>query len=271
MTILCLWSKIKSEFIYITVSDNPQNRRVERFIRKLVFNSVMFRFFATFTFAEHTYGYYPIKDRQLEKNLRKWTGNSHRYKYTGKDTLDYVIYQKRKILRKDKKTGEIRTYYQTGLTLYMYKFLERLKKRLKRAGLTLSYAWKLELGSETSRPHFHMLYSIKLNSEHFITRVDKSHWQFIENLWNSGYVDIVKLDDPRKAINYLHKYLSKIQKKHEIYINPNNRQWSTSSDIKKIPKSENYRFVGLFDDILDAMEFTSDKSYDDFHGTIDQA
>lgn len=219
--ILVLWSLKAHKFQFIEVSDNPEERSMERLLIRVRQNIDKFDFFATFTFTDKVSGFYPITDRLLERKLRRWLKkpNGKRYKYEKKDTLDFIFYNHDSIMK------------------YMRKKLDLINKTLvKLTTHRLSYFWKVELGKKTKRPHFHLLFS-----HPNFKQITKFMWALFESKWKSGYVDIEKITNTNKAINYLKKYISKTCQ-NSIYIPRGSRRWSSSRDLPKYLKTNEYIF-----------------------------
>lgn len=129
----------------------------------------------------------------------------------------------------------------------MRKFFNKFRIYLKRKFSDrkfqkLSYIWKLEYGSKTGRPHFHLF----TNGVYFknATRTYKSRFKrwVSQTCWKYGFIDVKYIkeeqaqDNKRKISSYLAKYLSK-----DTSLINGSRRWSSSRDI--IPPEKEYQMI----------------------------
>lgn len=224
---LLLWDKNNKEFVHIKVSSDPYIQRMNRLYRRLLAYSDAFNLLATMTFVDTVSGSYPIKKRDLRLELPVWLGipkNTEYYPYSGKDTLIYI------------------NYNYDGLTGYIRAFFNKIQQYFKRVyGGIITYFWVLEVGSQTKRPHVHVVLGIPIDISL------KVIWEIFESKWNSGYVDLVEIESKNHVASYLSKYLSTKQVNKSFYLKEGKRSWSCSRDIPKKPKSPDFDYCGMYE------------------------
>ena len=236
MIAIC-WNKSNQKFRWFQISDNPYERKIKRLIKRMKQNVKQFNFFATLTFAKSRDGYYPIKERFLERKIKRWNKlHSNFYPYKNKKTLSEIV----------SKTSYIRQFINK-LQVYCRKYYNS----------HFTYFWRYELGGKTERPHFHMVYSNQI----FRHTITKYHWEMFEKRWGSGYVDIEPITSKKKAVNYLEKYFTK----EGLNLPYGSRSWSCSRDIPKMAKSTDWVLLMICpnDDLVSSMWHTTHLMYDD--------
>lgn len=231
--LLLFWVVSQDKWRVLEVSDDPAIRRMQRLYSRLKQNVKQFPYFATLTFTDKREGYFPIKDRYLESELRAWleTDNDF-YHYDKKKTLQDIFHP----------PGEFANVkFNRNLTQYFRAFMNKMNVYSKRLYNTrFTYFWKYDFGAKNDRPHFHLLFNNSYFSE--ITSV---LWKMFEHVWGSGYVDIEPLETTAKAFIYMSKYCTKTAQNSK-YLCTGTRQWSCSRDIKKYKKSGDWIYYKAY-------------------------
>ena len=104
------------------------------------------------------------------------------------------------------------------------KFVNKIQGYQKYHGYkNLSYVWKYEEGSESQRPHFHVMATGYVPLSYCV------------KAWGQGFVQMKKITSQRMAKNYVSKYITKAGQKPRYWVY--GKRFSSSRDIPKAPKS----------------------------------
>lgn len=117
--------------------------------------------------------------------------------------IDYKKYQgKEYTIEREYNIGEEQWQEGTLYPEHVTKFLNSLRKHFERKGHTgIKYFYCGEYGSETHRPHYHIiLFNCPLSIDEFydfhVDKSFKSHWKSpeVEKYWPYGMIDITELE-----------------------------------------------------------------------------
>lgn len=203
-TYLLFGNKMTGKVRIVKVPKNKLLRSKIRFSRKIEYNSNMWYWWLTFTFADKIENY----------------------------QIDYL---------KFKPYYTLKDVHKIGMSSYVRAFFNSLRTDLKKKNINITYFWIYEQGGKNNREHFHVgLNDIGIRSD---GSHELPIRKYLYNKWKSGNINAEPIKyNKGKISNYLNAYVKKEHSNYEKYTG--NRFWSTSRDIVPVPKDKNLSYLG---------------------------
>jgi hypothetical protein len=244
--ILLFYQTAENQFLPFIRTEDSELRAIQRLEKKLKFNYVEGRFthFLTFTFTDRPDFYAPLEKRDLAKRIRHWNRDPN---------LKWERFEGHKTLR------AIHEFW--GLTAYMRKFWNKVQSYCRyRNSPLFSYFWRLELGNQGQRPHFHALVSHSR-----IKNITKFVYDKFNQYWCAGFIDARPISNYLDAQHYISEYFTKKSLKNSKWKKHKERIWSSSRDVKVPPTNPNLHFIGSYTDLRKVKDYI-EKHYEEKFG-----